>query len=408
MGAFRQDILVPPVSEPAVETRPVGAAAAERTDARRASLAALPPLMLLTIVKNTGVFFAILVYAFLIDRAVRARRRDGTQKRAVLWAFAAILVSLVPLILWNVHTSLAFSGETAKFSYDFQGFGALALNKTAEQIRAIAALFVSTVFSLGELSTRGVLLFNILALAAYLAARFAFHKRWKLLWALLALDAALALYYAGVLAMYVVSMPIDEALRLAGFGRYASSMVLFLIGALWMCAVSDVENSFYRRQGERRDVKAFKSLATKNLYQIATVAFTAAACLVLLSELNGMNSIRAEYADTLPARVEAMVGDRWGAEDDATRYLFYATDENEQVSNYYLPYVARYFLFAKQADAVSAFDEAAFMGQIQTYDRFVILESTPEIRAYMKTHANLPGDPGVYDVAVTFPEAVRP
>lgn len=393
---------------PALALGAAGAAVAERASVKRALLSALPPLLLLPIVKNTGVFFAALVYAYLLWRAVRARRSDPAQKRAVLWALAAILISLTPLVLWNVHTSLAFSGEASKFSYDFQGLGSLALDKTPEQVRSIAALFGKTVFSLGELSTRGVLLFNVLALAAYLIARFAFHKRWRLLKTLLALDAALALYYAGILGMYIVSMPLDEALRLAGFGRYASSMALFFIGALWMCAVGDVEDSFYRQQGERRDVKAFKSLATKNLYQIATVAFAAAASIVLLSELNGMNSIRADYAATLPAKVEAMVGDRWGAEDDETRYLFYATDENEQVSNYYLPYVARYFLFASQADAVSAFDEAAFMGQIQTYDTFVILESTPEIRAYMQSHASLPGDPGVYDVAATFPEAVKP
>jgi hypothetical protein len=57
---------------------------------------------------------------------------------------------------------------------------------------------------------------------------------------------------------------------------------------------------------------------------------------------------------------------------------------------------------------VSAFDEAAFMGQIQTYDQFVILESTPEIRAYMQAHAGLSGEPGSYLVKDTFPEAVIP
>ncbi len=70
--------------------------------------------------------------------------------------------------------------------------------------------------------------------------------------------------------------------------------------------------------------------------------------------------------------------------------------------------MGRYFLFASQVDAVSGFDEAAFMGQIQTYDKFVILESTKEIRAYMQAHANLPGEPGIYNVRDTFPEAIIP
>ena len=130
--------------------------------------------------------------------------------------------------------------------------------------------------------------------------------------------------------------------------------------------------------------------------------------MVLVSEFNGMNSIKAAYDTTLPGKVEAMVGDNWTREDDSTRYLFYATDTDEQVTNYYLPYVGRYFLFASQVDAVSAFDEAAFMGQIQTYDKFVILESTPEISAYMQAHAGLPGEPGIYIVKDTFPEAVIP
>ena len=57
---------------------------------------------------------------------------------------------------------------------------------------------------------------------------------------------------------------------------------------------------------------------------------------------------------------------------------------------------------------MSKFADDTFMGQIQTYDKFVILEATPEIEAYMQAHANLPGEPGVYDVVQTFAEAVPP
>ena len=50
------------------------------------------------------------------------------------------------------------------------------------------------------------------------------------------------------------------------------------------------------------------------------------------------------------------------------------------MTSYELPYVGRYFLFASQVDAVSQFTDEAFIGQIQTYDKFVILESTPAIQ----------------------------
>ncbi|MPM39291.1 hypothetical protein SDC9_85924 [bioreactor metagenome] len=393
---------------PALALAALGSLSAEQASFRSRCLSVVPVLGLLVITKNTGIFFAALVYVFLLYRAVKLRNELEKPRPYVWLALAAIAASLLPLVLWNFHTALAFPGDTSKFSYDLGALTALKIDKTPEQIRAITSLFLKTAVSLNLRATQGILLFNALALAAYVIARFALKKRWKLLKVLLALDIALVLYYAGILGMYIVSMPLEEALRLAGFDRYASSMVLLFIGALSMCAVSDVEQSFYIQQGERRDVRAFKSLTSKNIYQAATVVLTLAAAMVLVSEFNGMNSIKAAYDTTLPAKVEAMVGDNWTREDDSIRYLFYATDTNEQVTNYYLPYVGRYFLFASQVDAVSAFDEAAFMGQIQTYDKFVILESTPEISAYMQAHAGLPGEPGIYIVKDTFPEAVIP
>lgn len=386
----------------------IGVLLVERKRFSTACLACLPVLGLLAIVKNTGIFFALLGYVFLLYRSVQFQRAD-LKLRPFFWgALGTILLSLLPLILWNVHTSLAFPVDAGKFSYDFQTLSSFSIDKTPEQIRYIVQLFLYTATSLSQLPTLGFVLFNAIAVVVYLVARFVFHKRWKLLVTLLIMDAAVVLYYGGILAMYILSMPLDEAMRLAGFDRYASSMILFLIGVVSMRLTMDVENSFYQQQGERRDYRAFKSLAAKNTYQAATVVFSIAAGLMLLSELNGMNSSKAAYPETLPARVAAITGDNWHAPDNDTRYLFYSSDKDNEVSSYELPYVGRYFLFASQVDAVRDFSDETFMGQIQTYDKFVILESTPAIQAYMKKHASLPGEAGIYDVRETFPEAVIP
>jgi len=393
---------------PALSLAAIGVMLAERNRFSTLCLASLPVLGLLVIVKNTGIFFALFGFAFLIYRAIQYQNNDAKLRPFYWGGIATIVLALVPLILWNVHTSIAFPADSSKFSYDFQTLSSFTLDKTPDQIRYIVQLFLYTVTQINQLTTMGFVAFNAVALAVYLVARFVFHKRWKLLLALLLLDLAVVLYYGGILAMYILSMPLDEALRLAGFERYASSMILFMLGALSMRLTIDVENSFYRQQGERRDYLAFRSLTAKNIYQLATVAFSLLASLILLSEFNGMNSIKQAYDESLPAKVEAMVGDNWQKPDNDTRYLFYATDKDSQVSSYYLPYVGRYFLFAAQVDSVSAFTEEAFMGQIQTYDKLVILESTPQMKAYMQKHAGKPGDPGVYDVAATFPEAVIP
>ncbi len=391
---------------PALTLAAVGVLYSEHKSCLRACLASLPVLALLTVVKSTGIVFALVGYIVLIYRAVQFQRADAKLRPFYWYAIGTVVLSILPLVLWSVHTSLAFPAGSSKFSYDFQAISSFAVDKTPEQIHTIVQMFIQKVTAIDQLNVYGVLLVNALALAAYFIARFVFHKPWKLLKILLLLDLGIVLHDLGILAMYILSMPVDEALRLAGFERYASSMILFFVGALTMRLTMDVEDSFYLQQGERRDYRAFRSLTSKNIYQAATVLFALAASLILLSELNGMNTIKREYSASLPAKVEAMVGDSWNAPDNDTRYLFYATDDGDQVSSYYLPYVARYFLFAAQADAVSAFDADAFMGQIQTYDKFVILESTPAIRAYMRENACLPGDPGVYDVRETFPDAV--
>ena len=393
---------------PALALGSVGVLLVERKKFSTACLAVLPVLALLTIVKNTGIFFAILGYVFLIYRSVQFQNADSKLRPFFWGALGIIALSLVPLIAWNIHTSLAFPTDAGKFSYDFQTLSSFAIDKTPAQVQQIVNLFLVTATSLSQLPTLGFVVFNGVSIAAYLVARFALHKKWKLLRTLLVLDLAVVLYYAGILAMYIVSMPLEEAQRLAGFDRYASSMILFLMGAVSMRLTMDVENSFYVQQGEHRDYRAYYSLTTKNIYQIATVAFALAAGLILLSELNGMNSIKADYPKTLPARVSAITGDRWEAPDNKTRYLFYSSDKEQEVTSYELPYVGRYFLFASQVDAVSKFADDTFLNQIQTYDKFVIFEATPEIRAYMQKHANLPGDPGIYDVRGTFPDAVIP
>ena len=393
---------------PALTLASIGILLVERNKFFTACLAVLPVLGLLAIVKNTGVIFAVIGFVFLIFRAVQFQRADEKLRPFFWGALLTIGLSLVPLMLWNLHTSLAFPTDAGKFSYDFQTLSSLTIDKTPTQIQYIVQLFLYMATSLSQLPTLGFVIFNGVAIVSYLVARIGFKMKWKLLGTLLLLDLAVVLYYGGILAMYILSMPIDEALRLAGFDRYASSMILFLIGGVTMRLTMDVENSFYYQQGEKRDYRAFKSLTSKNMYQTATVLFSLAAGLMLLSELNGMNHMREAYADSLPARVSAVTGDNWHAPDNDTRYLFYSSDADNEVSSYELPYVGRYFLFASQVDAVSQFTDDAFMGQIQTYDKFVILEDTPAIRVYMRKHANLPGDPGIYDVRETFPEAVIP
>lgn len=381
---------------------------------RAACLASIPVLGFLLIVKNTGVFFALPAFAFLLYWGRMSRKGKTLLWKLLVWlgALAAIAACCIPAALWSAHTAQIFTGAPTKFQIDWQALlrldfrhlEAMVPGRTPEQLAAIVTLFWHTVTSPYQLATQGLLLANMMALVAWLNARYGFQKRWKLLKVLVLLDVLMAVYYAGILVFYLAVMPLDEALRLAGFDRYAGSMTLFMIGALFLCAVRDVERSLYIQQGAQRDIRAFKSLQTKRIYQSTSFAAFAAAMLFLVTDLTGMNALQEGYPKTLPARAETLLGNAWEPGGDA-RYLLYAPDTDRQVSDSYLQYIGRYLLFTPNVGTVSQADDT-LLTALADYDYLVVVESDEGIRAFMQANAGLSGDVGVYAVRDTFGAAL--
>ncbi|WP_252899826.1 hypothetical protein [Lactococcus fujiensis] len=84
-------------------------------------------------------------------------------------------------------------------------------------------------------------------------------------------------------------MPTDEAVRLAGFERYASSILIFISGILTIFIVRELDKNFYEQNLNKRGYTSFKNFRNKRIYQL--VSYT---CLLYfagssLSEVNGMN-----------------------------------------------------------------------------------------------------------------------
>ena len=63
--------------------------------------------------------------------------------------------------------------------------------------------------------------------------------------------------------LYIYSMPIDEAIRLAGVERYVLSIIIFLGGIVTFSIVLDIEKTFTYSLEEKKGSKAFYSLRSK-------------------------------------------------------------------------------------------------------------------------------------------------
>ncbi|MGM1049426.1 hypothetical protein SAMN05661091_5024 [Paenibacillus uliginis N3/975] len=366
-----------------------------RNDMKRACIVVLPLVGLLTVVKSTGIIFAAIGLIFLVYTWLTHGQKSGW--KPALAVVGTICGALIPYFGWSWRMATVFQGVDNKFDVAASG---LQIGKTPEQMREIISLFLRSSTDLTTRPVIGIVIFHLVAIAASVFAVVVLKKKWNLWKALIALDIVLLLYYAGILALYLYSMPLDEAIRLAGFERYASSIVVLFAGGLVLCAAIDLERSFHYKIGEVPDYRAFKSFETKGYYQKGIIACIAIAATILLSEYNGIVSIAKSYDTTLPHKIYAVTGDRWykGGQEDNHRYLFYASDRDQQVTNYYMQYVGKYFLYAPKVDGIVLFYEDNMDNLLSGYDYLVVVETDSDAKRLLKKHYGVDMQEGIYKI----------
>lgn len=364
-----------------------------------ACLVVLPLAGLLVIIKSTGIIFAAIALLYLVYVWLTSGNSRSILRRTPV-VIATVCGSLLPYFGWSWRMKTVFQGVDNKFDVAATG---LQTGKTPEQMSEIISLFISSATDLSTRPALGIAAFQIAAMLASVFAAYILKKKWSLWKALIALDLVVILYYAGILGLYLFSMPLDEAIVLAGFERYASSIVVLFAGGLVLCATVDIERSFHYKLGEVPQHRAFKSVRNKGYYQKGIWVCTAIAVALLLSEYNGMKSIANEYESTLPYKVYQVTGDRWmdGGQEDNSRYLFYSSDADMQVTNYYLQYVAKYYLFAPNVDGIVLFYEDNMDNLLSGYDYFVVVESDPGGNRLLKKHYGVEMTPGIYKITVS-------
>lgn len=366
-----------------------------RNDMKRACIVVLPLAGLLTITKSTGIIFAAIGLIFLVYTWLTHWKKPGW--KPALAVVGTICGVLIPYFGWSWRMATVFQGVDNKFDVATSG---LQMGKTPEQMREIISLFLKSSADLTTRPVMGIIIFEVLAIAASVFAAVVLKKKWNLWKVLIALNIVLFLYYAGILGLYLYSMPLDEAIRLAGFERYASSIVVLFAGGLVLCAAVDMERSFHYKIGEVPDYRAFKNVTTKGYYQKGIIACTAVAVTLLLSEYNGIVSIAKSYDTTLPHKIYTVTGDRWykNGQEDNSKYLFYASDTDQQVTNYYMQYVGKYFLYAPKVDGIVLFYEDNMDNLLSGYDYLVVVETDSDAKRLLKKHYGVDLQEGIYKI----------
>lgn len=175
-------------------------------------------MILMVQIKNSGLFFAALAALLILHFA----RKNGTYRKSSLAAVAPFLSTL----LWHKHCDLVFAGaEKSKHAMTAENF----LNGFAEKSK-------EDIIEIG----RSLLRFSVTYKDVWITVGFCvlvgiliwlFRKDLRKLYIrIFVLSAVMYFFYqVGMLAMYVFSMPIGEALTLASVERYTKTILTAIL-----------------------------------------------------------------------------------------------------------------------------------------------------------------------------------
>ena len=296
-------------------------------------------------IKTSGLFYSV---AFAFIYAII----DGGGVKKKLGRFLTPLVpALVIKQLWELHLHLAFTDpDSFKFSTSLATLSSNVSGLDGEASLYIIFYFLRSTF----LSLSFVALLTAFAVVAVLIYKA--HK-WGELWKLYTAVVCIWLGYTiCLLGMYLVSMPIEESIRLASFDRYYGSGLIFTAGALVMLCV---------RCPRAVDTKKFMlSLAAVILLCIVFLRPDPEYCLNRrFREPTHYYTVRKEFYD--------ICAENWIPSMDT---LFILCNESEHM----LPVIS-WYLFSTENTLVCSQDNLDTLGEeFNTFEFYIVFDETEE------------------------------
>lgn len=176
---------------------------------------AIPFMIWVLHIKNSGIYFVAIASFIILYQLITCKN----YKRFIIMNGLPYFT----LFLWQKHCKYVFeNAASSKHAMTFSNYQHVFSNKSVNDIHTIVGNFFEFIFNYNALKEILLLLF-ISGIIVYIVDTDLKKFVKKIFIINLVLIAS---YLVGVLAMYLVSMPIKEALRLATIGRYVKTILL--------------------------------------------------------------------------------------------------------------------------------------------------------------------------------------
>lgn len=364
-------------------------------------------LGLLSIVKTSGLFFVAIGLVLYMGLSVRLLYRKDIGLGLFLWAPFASLASLAPYLLWKRHVAMNFTNASeAKHAVSSGDILSVLSGDMTELAQTITQKFIQSFLDLQTLSTQAILFINLICILALVILGGVLKRpKGRLLFTWLFSNLTILVYYIGIWLMYLVAMPADEAVVLAGLERYTSSIVIFVLGMVMMVLVREMDYALFEQNFQKRTIVSYSSLFTKRLYQNTSLALMFLTVGMLLSENNGIHYNNRTSNHISSQKIKDLVGDN--TETIPGKILVVSTDK-ENIENYFIQHSSRYYLYSSRYYSWNAevdgredflLSDEEFKALLENYDKILVLDDHYTFNAMMQKVFGKVLKPGLYSVS---------
>lgn len=327
----------------------------------------------LFLVKNSATFYVIMIAIFFLYTLITNHPWKWRRILTVPIQFAITMgIGYLPFAWWNWHVKRTFT--LSKHEISTQAYSKQLNGMNHQQLIHISHKFYDQILSWNSLSTKAILLINVVLILTWFFVRFYQGQKNNLFGMALLLDFVFIAYYISLFGMYILSMPYAEAIMLDGFERYMASTVILNLFIAAICLVRVIDRQQFEQNFQKRDTLAFKSALTKNIYQISTLVVAFFSITMMYSEITGTKFTNEMNHNTLPLQMKR-ISRPWNHLNH--KKVLIVDPEVVDVNDYYAGYVGRYYYFTDKAVGQENFmmTPEQFKKTVESYQYVAIPES---------------------------------
>ena len=378
-----------------------------RNDVRKASILALPVMITTLLIKESGIFFVIINCLFLLYIAFKANKiAINKREKAINFAyvFGIIFLTFFMLFLWKQHIDYVFQEVVSKNTMGIENFSSVFGSKTSQDI---ISNFLKNLFNIKNTFTKTVLFYNVSVLALIIIIKPAYKKNMRgIINAIICADVLFLLYQAGILGIYLFSFgSTADAIRLAGYGRYSASIIIYNVGILVIGFIHDYERFFDVPTLEISDKRASRIYIIKKAIVLTMMLMS----IIVIGSTSISNNYErlyhisniSNFKNTPPEMIEQLAGDNWSGYSDK-KYLIYFYDKWGKQSSNYIYHIAYYKIFSSKITVISTIEPESFLKNLSEYDYLIVLKENKTLSGFMSKYVERPKYFGIYPIHETF------